>query len=111
MTKPNFISDYAQALTEVRPDPLEIEAKAREWRESNRSLEHRTRELLDRLPVEVRAGGLPLHWIRQKLKGRCKGRGANAPELAKVLRRLGYRRVRQWSAADSGFRALWQLRD
>lgn len=83
---------------------------ARRWREANRPLVDRLRDLLATIPPEVQRGGLALRDLQPRLAGRGRGTQCDHAELGAALRSLGFRRVRSWSPAEEGFRALW-MRD
>lgn len=84
---------------------------AKQWREANRPLIDRLRDLLSTIPVEVQCAGLSLQDLRIRLRGRTPGRACNHVELGAALRQLGFRRERRWHKEEDGFRAYWKLED
>jgi hypothetical protein len=105
------ISDYIRSLTAcvIQPAPSET-ATVEQWRDANRPLIARLRDLLATIPIEVQRAGLPLRDLQPRLKGR-KGKMCDHAELGAALRSLGFRRHRLWSQPDQGFRAVWKLED
>lgn len=106
------ISDYIRSLTAygTQPAPSETTTIVEEWRDANRPLIARLRDLLATIPTEVQRAGLPLRDLQPRLKGR-KGKMCDHAELGAALRSLGFRRDRRWSHSDQGFRAVWKLED
>jgi hypothetical protein len=104
------MSDYIRSLTTcgIQPDPSETITVEQQWRDSNRPLVARLRDLLATIPIEVQRAGLPLRDLQPRLKGR-KGKMCDHAELGAALRSLGFRRDRRWSQPDQGFRAVWKL--
>lgn len=74
-------------------------------RERLTPLETRVARLLEDIPAELQRDGLSLPALQAALRGRQGGK-AHAGEIGTALRKLGFRRRRQWTDAP-GFRALW----
>jgi len=70
------------------------------------SLDSRLTKLLATIPVEIQAEGLALTTLQASLRGRWRG-SCHPGELGSALRKLGFKRVRKWSANNDGFKALW----
>lgn len=74
-------------------------------------LQTRLKRLLDEIPPEVQAEGLQIQELRLRLAGRARRNrgfvGCQIGELANELRRLGWRRVRDWTNRNAGFRSRW----
>ncbi len=77
-----------------------------EWTERFTPLEDRLKKLLSEMTEEVIAQGLSLDSLRRLLAGKWRG-NCHPGELGAALRKLGYFRPRDWSDAESGFRAQW----
>lgn len=100
--------DYILSLTAHGTQPIPAEtATVEQWRDANRPLIARLRDLLATIPTEVQRAGLPLRDLQPRLKGR-KGKMCDHAELGAALRSLGFRRDRRWSQPDQGFRAVWK---
>ena len=84
---------------------LQRQANLAAYQERMRPLADRLKDLLTKIPDEVKNAGIPIATLQERLKGRFKG-NANITELAKALRALGYVRHRQWSNSE-GFCARW----
>lgn len=80
--------------------------KARRWRARLTPLDTRLQKLLDEIPPEVRARGIRLPALIPLLAGRTRQHPA-AGDVGQALRRIGYRRKRDWSNGDEGFPAVW----
>ena len=80
-------------------------AEAQAVRQRLTPLEDRLNRVLAGIPDEVQAEGLSLHAVQAQLKGRWRG-NCHPGELGGALRKLGYRRRRQWRDSQ-GFRSLW----
>lgn len=103
------VHDYINSLTTYGDQPAPSDCRAVEnWREANRPLIARLRDLLATIPTEVQRAGLSLRDLQTRLKGR-KGKMCDHAELGAALRSLGFRRDRRWSHGDQGFRAVWKL--
>jgi hypothetical protein len=101
--------DYILSLTAHGAQPAASDtATVEQWREANRPLIARLRDLLATIPTEVQRAGLSLRDLQPRLKGR-KGKMCDHAELGAALRSLGFRRDRRWSQPDQGFRAVWKL--
>lgn len=102
--------DYIRSLTTygTQPPTPSDPVTVQEWRDANRPLIARLRDLLATIPTEVQRAGLPLRDLQPRLKGR-KGKMCDHAELGAALRSLGFRRDRRWSQPDQGFRAVWKL--
>jgi hypothetical protein len=74
-------------------------------------LQTRLKRLLDEIPPEVRAEGLQIQELRLRLAGRARRNrgfvGCQVGELANEMRRLGWRRVRDWSNREAGYCSRW----
>jgi hypothetical protein len=101
------LRDSATARTnaEKRMKELKRAADLAAYQERMRPLSERLKDLLAKMPNEIKNAGLPIAALQERLKGRFKG-NANITELAKALRALGYVRHRQWSNSE-GFCARW----
>lgn len=58
-------------------------------------LVERLRQLLDTIPLSVKRQGLQFEAIRERLKGRSRGK-AHSGEIGAALMALGYERRRDW---------------
>lgn len=79
-----------------------------EWIERLTPLEERLAKLLATIPTEIKSQGLSLPAIRTMLAGKWRGR-CHPGELGVALRRLGFKRRRNWSDGSQSFCALWFL--
>lgn len=79
-----------------------------EWTERLTPLEERLAKLLAAIPPEIKDQGLSLPEIRNMLAGKWRGK-CHPGELGEALRRLGFKRCRNWSDGSQSFRALWFL--
>jgi hypothetical protein len=74
-------------------------------------LQMRLKRLLDEIPPEVKAEGLQIQELRLKLAGRARRNrgfvGCQIGELANEMRRLGWRRVRDWTNREAGYCSRW----
>lgn len=77
-----------------------------EWRERLTPLEERLAKLLATIPNEIKSQGLSLPAIRTMLAGKWRGK-CHPGELGLALRRLGFKRRRNWSDGSQSFCALW----
>jgi hypothetical protein len=68
-------------------------------------LEDRLVRLLSTVPVELKREGLSLSSLQASLRGRSRG-NCHPGELGAALRRLGFKRRRQWRDGAS-YGALW----
>lgn len=103
------LRDYTLSLTTLGTQPAPSDTAAvQDWREANRPLIARLRDLLATIPIDVQRAGLPLRDLQTRLKGR-KGKTCDHGELGSALRSLGFHRDRRWSHGDQGFRAVWKL--
>jgi hypothetical protein len=103
------LSPYIAAISQFRNTPAQPTPPtdpADEWRERNRPLVDRVRDLLKEIPPAVIADGLVLRELQIRLKGRIK-RTCHAGELADCLRTLGFQRRRYWKEGRAGFNARW----
>ena len=66
----------------------------------------RLQKKVDAIPTKTQQQGLSLLELQVRMKGR-KGGMPHVGELAAALRRLGWKRRRQWSDSEDGFRAKW----
>ena len=66
----------------------------------------RLQKKVDAIPVVSQQQGLSLLELQVRMKGR-KGGMPHVGELAAALRKLGWKRRRQWSDSEDGFRAKW----
>jgi len=69
-------------------------------------LHARLQKKLDAIPSTTQRQGLSLLELQIRMKGR-KGGMPHVGELAAALRKLGWKRRRQWSDGEDGFRAKW----
>ena len=76
------------------------------WEERLTPLETRLSRLLTTIPAEIQNQGLSLATLRSMLAGKWRGK-CHPGELGQALRKLGYQRRRNWSAASDSFNALW----
>ncbi len=95
-----FANDYA--LEQQR----QADEKARRWRERLSPLDARLKKILDEIPDHIQAEGIRLPPLVHQLAGRTR-QHPSAGDVGKALRRLGFRRKRDWSNGDDGFPALW----
>jgi hypothetical protein len=74
-------------------------------------LETRLKRLLDEIPPQVKAVGLPILELRLRLAGRARRNrgfvGCQIGELANEMRRVGWRRVRDWTSREKGYCSRW----
>ena len=74
-------------------------------------LQTRLKRLLDEIPPEVQAEGLQIQELRLRLAGRARRNrgfvGCQIGELANEMRRLGWRRVRDWTNREAGYCSRW----
>lgn len=73
-------------------------------------MEERLTKLLAELPADERNAPRPISFFRQGLKSKYPSRGegrASVAEIGPALRRLGWRRERQWRNPESGFNTVW----
>jgi hypothetical protein len=82
----------------VLPDTLETQSLA--------PLHMRLQKKVDAIPATTQQKGLSLLELQVRMKGR-KGGMPHVGELAAALRKLGWKRRRQWSDHEDGFRAKW----
>lgn len=80
--------------------------KERRWRERLTPLDERLRKLLDEIPDHIKAEGIRLPPLVLQLAGRTR-QHPSAGDVGKALRRLGFRRRRDWSNSDEGYPAIW----
>ena len=71
-----------------------------------RPLEDRLARLLATIPLDLQHAGLSLPALQAALRGRWRGH-CHPGELGAALRKLGFRRERDWSGTG-GFRAVWR---
>jgi hypothetical protein len=76
------------------------------WNERLTPLEVRLAKLLSTIPEEIASQGLALNDLRRLLSGKWRG-NCHPGELGAALRKLGYVRIRNWSALEDGFSAKW----
>ena len=69
-------------------------------------LHMRLQKKVDAIPATTQQKGLSLLEIQVRMKGR-KGGMPHIGELAAALRKLGWKRRRQWSDSEDGFRSKW----
>jgi len=87
----------------------QAEQKASEtakWHERLTPLEERLAKLLSTMPSEIKSQGLSLTALRSMLAGKWRGK-CHPGELGIALRRLGFKRRRNWSDGSQSFSALW----
>jgi len=77
-----------------------------QWRSQRLALDVRLKRLLDTIPLEVQTDGISLEALRKMLRG-AKGRGCHCGAIGDELRRMGWRRERNWKKSENGFRAFW----
>jgi hypothetical protein len=94
-----------RAAAQARRDEV-AGVNARRALERLTPLEDRLARLLNSIPPDVRAAGLPLSSLRASLKGRWRG-NAHPGEVGRALRKLNYERRRNWSGGPNGYSALW----
>jgi len=101
-----YIKHLNDALVVERAAREEIELTAgADARDRLIPLVERLERLLKTIPVEIQAEGLSLSVLQTSLRGRWRGT-CHPGELGTALRKLGYKRRRQW-VEDDGFKALW----
>lgn len=83
-------------------------AATAKWTERLTPLEDRLTKLLATIPPEIKNQGLSLPAIRNMIAGKWRGK-CHPGELGIALRKLGYKRRRNWSSGSGSFRALWFL--
>jgi hypothetical protein len=104
------MNEYLRSLIAIVAEPTPSDASTvDEWRQTNRPLVERLRDLLKAIPIEVQRDGLHLRDLQPRLAGRTSGKMCDHAELGAALRSLGFRRDRQWGQPDKGFRAVWKL--
>ncbi len=81
-------------------------AETAKWRERLTPLEERLAKLLANIPSEIKSQGISLPAIRTMLAGKWRGK-CHPGELGIALRRLGFKRRRNWSDGSQSFSALW----
>ena len=81
-------------------------AEAQAAREKLVPLDVQLTRLLDTIPPEVQTDGISLETLRKMLRG-AKGRGWHCGAIGDELRRMGWRRERNWKKTENGFRAFW----
>jgi hypothetical protein len=97
----------AEVFERIRSAELE-QAAIESVRDRLTPLDERLTRLLATIPRAVQQKGLSISALQGQL--RPKGRGhmvCHVGELGVTLRRLGWRRVRQWDGSHAGFKALW----
>jgi hypothetical protein len=77
-----------------------------QWRSQRLALDVRLKRLLDTIPLEVQTDGSSLEALLKMLRG-AKGRGCHCGAIGDELRRMGWRRERNWKKSENGFRAFW----
>lgn len=89
---------------------LDLQRKAseqeRQWRNRLTPLDDRLRRILDNIPDSIKAEGVRLPPLVHQLAGRIR-QHPSAGDVGKALRRLGWRRKRDWSNGDEGYPAVW----
>ena len=80
--------------------------KERRWRDRLTPLDDRLRKVLDDIPDSIKAEGIRLPPLVHQLIGRTR-QHPSAGDVGKALRRLGWRRKRDWSNGDEGYPAVW----
>jgi hypothetical protein len=74
-------------------------------------LQTRLKRLLDEIPPEIQNEGLSILELRLRLAGRARRNrgfvGCQIGELAAEMRRLGWRRVRDWTNREAGYCSRW----
>ena len=63
-------------------------------------------KVLDDIPDSIKAEGIRLPPLVHQLIGRTR-QHPSAGDVGKALRRLGWRRKRDWSNGDEGYPAVW----
>jgi len=66
----------------------------------------RVSRVLDALPAEVKAQGIQLAYVCERLRG-ANGRKAQAGAVGDCMRTLKWQRRRFWKAGRTGFHARW----
>lgn len=80
--------------------------KERQLRARLTPLDDRLRRVLDNIPDSIKAEGIRLPPLVHQLAGRIR-QHPSAGDVGKALRRLGWRRKRDWSNGDEGYPAVW----
>ena len=75
-------------------------------RERLTPLDDRLKRQLSTVPLEVQLEGLSLASLQVMLRGRWRG-AAQAGQVGRALRRLGWVRRRSWQRGAEGFSAIW----
>jgi hypothetical protein len=104
------IRAHCEQLSEAKTKTASLaDAKANaQWTERLTPLEDRLAKLLATIPTEIKSQGLSLPAIRTMLTGKWRGK-CHPGELGIALRRLGFKRRRNWSGVSQSFSALWFL--
>lgn len=80
--------------------------KAQSFRERMTPLPDRVRRFAVTIPASVKLEGVPIALFVDNLAGKYRGH-ANAADVGKALRSLGWNRTRAWRNESNGFSALW----
>ena len=105
MAHDDYLKKWALALVS-KANQSAHESSSSSVDESHTALIDRVRRVLNSLPEEIKANGVQLEYMRERLRG-AKGRKAHAGSVGDCLRALGWRRVREWKKGHAGFRARW----
>lgn len=81
------------------------EQRERRWRDRLSPLDDRLRRILDNIPNSIKAEGVRLPPLVHQLAGRTRQHPSQG-DVGKALRRLGWRRRRDWSNGDEGYPAV-----
>jgi hypothetical protein len=82
------------------------EQEKQSWHGKMQTYDVRIAKFITTVPESVQRDGLPMALFIANLKGKYKGQ-ANAPDVGKALRSMGWIRTRQWRNESDGFSALW----
>ena len=99
----------AAVAIEQAHDAEKERADAQAARERLTPLEERLARLLATIPPEIQREGLSLSSLQASLRGRWRG-NCHPGELGTALRKLGFKRFRDWSGS-AGFATRWALED
>lgn len=78
----------------------------RQWTDRLTPLESRLAKLIAEIPMPVQERGLSLEPLRRMLAGKFRG-NCHPGELGDAMRKLGWKRRRNWATQDNGFRSTW----
>ena len=103
----NFTRGLIGRLQEFSANPKQANAGQSENSSATLAPLHiRLERLLDTIPQSQKQEGLSLSELQSCLRGR-KGRLPHIGEMGDAMRKLGWRRRRAWSKANSAFSSKW----